>query len=136
MPLSTLQTAYGNTWFGNEHVDLIATTQVVWNVLWNKIQPQQRFMEESTDVAKIGFQSLRYNGSSLVVDQYAPAGAAWGLNTKYIQFWISTLKKYQFGFTGWKEAQNTDDVAGQYLFAGNLLNVAPRLMFQLGGITG
>jgi len=32
--------------------------------------------------------------------------------------------------------QNTDDVAGQYLFAGNLLNVAPRLMFQLAGVTG
>jgi hypothetical protein len=55
LPLSTLQTAYGNTWFGNEHVDLIAMTQVVWNVIWNKIQPQQRFMEESSDVAKVGF---------------------------------------------------------------------------------
>jgi len=102
--LSTLQTAYGNTWFGNEHVDLIVSNQDIWNIIWNKIQPQQRFMEESSDVAKVGFQSLRYNGSSLVVDQYAPTGKAWGLNTKYIQFWISTLKKYQFGFTGWKEA--------------------------------
>lgn len=136
LSLAAVQTAYGSTWFGNEHVDLIPTTQPVWDILWNKIQPQQRFLEESSDVAKIGFQALRYNGASIVVDQYAPTGVMWFLNTKYIQFWISTLPKYQFGFTGWKEAQNTDDVAGQYLFAGNLLFVAPRLNGQINGITG
>jgi hypothetical protein len=136
LSLSGVQTAYGSTWFGNEHVDLIPTTQPVWDILWNKIQPQQRFLEESSDVAKIGFQALRYNGASIVVDQYAPTGVMWFLNTKYIQFWISTLPKYQFGFTGWKEAQNTDDVAGQYLFGGNLLFVAPRLNGQINGITG
>jgi hypothetical protein len=130
-----MQTAYGSAWFGNEHVDLIVTTQAVWNIIWNKILPQQRFMEESTDVAKIGFQSMRWNGASICVDQYCPAGYIFGLNSKYIQFWISTLPKYQFGFTGFKEAQNTDDVAGQYLFAGNLLVPAPRLFFQLTGVT-
>jgi hypothetical protein len=134
--LKDVQTAYGATWFGNEHVDLIVTTQSIWDIFWNKLQPQQRFLEESSDVVKAGFQAIRYNGSSLTVDQYSPAGFMYGLNTKYIQFWISTLPKYQFGFTGWKEAQNTDDVAGQYLFAGNFLNVAPRLMFKLSGITG
>ena len=136
LALSQVQTAYGACWFGSEHVDLIATTQPVWDVFWNKIQPQQRFMEADTDVAKIGFQSMRYNGASVVVDMYIPAGFMFGLNTKYIQFWITTYPKYQFGFTGWKEAQNTDDVSGQYLFGGNLLFIAPRLMFKLSGITG
>jgi hypothetical protein len=136
LSLTSVQTAFGASWFGSEHVDMIATTQSVWDIFWQKIQPQQRFMEESSDVAKIGFQSFRFNGSSVVVDQYCPSGYMFGMNTKYIQFWISTLPKYQFGFTGWKEAQQTDDVAGQYLFAGNLLNVAPRLMFKLTGITG
>jgi len=129
-----MQTAYGASWFGNEHIDLIVSTQSVWNSIWEKMLPNQRFMEESTDVAKIGFQSMRWNGSSICVDQYAPAGYIFGLNTKYIQFWISTLAKYQFGFTGFKEAQNTDDVAGQYLFSGNLLFPAPRLNFMLTGV--
>jgi hypothetical protein len=136
LSLSAVQTAYGSCWFGNERVDLMPTTQAVWDTLWSKIQPQQRFNEESSDVAKIGFQSLRYNGASVVVDQYAPTGVLWFLNTKYIQFWVSTMRKYQFGFTGWKEAQNTDDVAGQYMFGGNMLVVAPRLMGQINGITG
>jgi hypothetical protein len=133
--LSALQTAYGSAWFGNEHVDLIAVTQPIWDILWNKIQPQQRFLETDTDVGKIGFQALRYNGASLCVDQYMPSGNTYGFNTKYIQFWISTLPLFQFGFTGWKEAQNTIDVSGQYLFAGNLLVVAPRLMFHLANTT-
>lgn len=133
--MAAFQTAYGAAWFGNEHVDLIVTTQTLWNIIWNKILPQQRYMEESTDVAKIGFQSLRWNGASVCVDQYCPANFIFGLNTKYIQFWISTLPKYQFGFTGFKEAQNTDDVAGQYLFAGNLLFPAPRLFFMFSAIT-
>ena len=136
LALANVQQAYGATWFGHEHIDLVATTQPVWDIFWSKIQPQQRFMEESTDVAKIGFQSMRFNGASVTVDQYCPAGKMFGLNTKYLQFWITTLPKYQFGFTGWKEAQNSDDVAGQYLFGGNILNVAPRLMFQLKGING
>jgi hypothetical protein len=133
--LSQLQTAYGAAWFGAEHVDLIATTQPLWDSIWSKIQPQQRFLEESSDVAKVGFQSLRFNGSSIVVDQYCPTGKIWGLNTAYIQFWISTLPLFQFGFTGWKEAQNSIDVCGQYAFGGNLLFVAPRLFFQLAGYT-
>jgi hypothetical protein len=136
LSLAAVQTAYGATWFGNERVDLMPTTQAVWDILWSKIQPQQRFNEETTDVAKIGFQSLRYNGASVVVDQYAPTGVLWFMNTKYIQFYISTMRKYQFGFTGWKEAQNTDDVAGQYLFGGNMVVSAPRLMGQIASITG
>lgn len=136
LALSNVQTAYGACWFGREHIDLMVSPQAVWDILWNKIQPQQRFREESSDVAKIGFQSMRFNGASLTVDQLCPTGKLWGLNTKFMQFWITTMPKYQFGFTGWKEAQNTDDVAGQYLFGGNLLNVGPRFMFKLAGITG
>jgi hypothetical protein len=136
LTLAAVQTAYGSAWFGREHVDLIVCPQTVWDIFWNKIQPQQRFREESSDVAKIGFQAMRYNGASVTVDQLCPTGVMWGLNTKFIQFWITTMPKYQFGFTGWKEAQNTDDVAGQYLFGGNLLNVGPRYMFKIKGITG
>ncbi len=136
LTLAALQTAYGAAWFGSEHVDLISTTQAVWDIIWNKIQPQQRFMEESSDVAKVGFMALKWNGASIVVDQYAAAGNIYGINTKHVQLWISTLPKYQFGFTGWKEAQNTDDVAGQFLFAGNIVVPAPRLFFRITGVTG
>lgn len=136
LALGQVQTAYGASWFGREHVDLLIMTQAIWDILWNKIQPQQRFREESSDVAKIGFQSMRFNGASATVDQLCPTGFMYMLNTKFIQFWITTMPKYQFGFTGWKESQNTDDVAGQYLFGGNMLVVGSRFMAKLSGITG
>lgn len=136
LSLADVQAAYGQAWFGNEHPDLIVTTQQVWDIFWNKIQPQQRFLEESSDVARIGFQAFTYNGATVVVDQYAPTGVMWLLNTKYIDFYVSSHPKYQFGFTGWKEAQNTDDVTGQYLYAGNLVVTAPRLQAKIVGITG
>jgi len=134
--LSQFQTAFGACWFGSEHPDLIPMTQPIWDILWNKIQPQQRFEEKDTDVAKIGFRAMRFNGASAVVDQYMPSGNAFLFNTKYIQFWITTYAKYQFGFTGWKENASNDDASGQYLFGGNLLVTAPRLMGKLYGITG
>ncbi len=129
-----MQTAFGATYIGNEHVDLIATTQDIWNIIYNKILPQQRFQESDNDVGKIGFSSLRWNGTSIVVDQYCPSGYIWGINTNYLQFWTSTLARYQFGFTGFKEAQGTDDMVGQYLWSGNYLVTSPRMFFQLNGV--
>ena len=134
--LTAVQKAFGSTWFGAEHVDLIIGQQNGWDQFWNKLQPMQRFMEESSDVAKAGFQSFRFNGAQVAVDQYAPSGELYGINTRNqnLLFYMSTLPKYQFGFTGWKEAQNTDDVAGQYLFGGNLLVPASRFNFRLTNI--
>jgi hypothetical protein len=85
----------GAAHFGNQRVDLIATTQDIWDMFWEKALPNQRFEEESSDVAKIGFKSLRLMGTSITVDQYCPAGYIFGLNTEHIQFWITTLPKYQ-----------------------------------------
>lgn len=133
--LSTVQTAFGSAWFGQEKPDMLVTTQPVWDAFWNKLQPQQRFNDETSDV-HVGFKSFYWNGAQVVVDQYLPVLGTpyqmYGLNTNYIYLYVTTVPKYQWGFTGWKEAQNTDDVCGQYLFGGNMVLAAPRLMFNLG----
>ena len=132
--LGAVQTAFGSAWFGVEKPDMLCTTQPVWDAFWNKLQPQQRFNDETSDV-HVGFRSFFWNGAQVVVDQYLPvlAGnyAMYGLNTSYIYLYVSDIPKYQFGFSGWKEAQNTDDVAGQYFYSGNMVISAPRLMFRL-----
>lgn len=134
--LKELNTAVGATWFGNQKVDLIVTTQAIWDLIFDKILPNQRYDDADADVAKAGFRTIRWCGIQIVVDQYCPAGYIFGINSNHMQFWITTLQKYQFGWTGFKESQNTDDQAGQYLFGGNFLFPAPRLFFQLNGITG
>jgi len=141
--LSTVQNAYGQAWFGSDHVDMICCTQSGFNNFWNSIQPLQRFMDTESDVGKIGFQSFRFNGAEVVIDKYMPgkdygtAGATtnfmYGLNTSYIEFYFSTNPRFQFGFTGFKEAQNSLDVAGQFLWAGDLIVPNPRTGFKLNG---
>lgn len=132
--LGAVQTAFGSAWFGQEKPDMLPTTQPVWDAFWNKLQPQQRFNDETSDV-HVGFRSFFWNGAQVVVDQHLSILGGnftmFGLNTNYIYLYLSDVPKYQFGFTGWKEAQNTDDVAGQYLFGGNMVIAAPRLMFHL-----
>lgn len=92
----------GGCWFGREHVDILVSDQNSWNWFFNKLQPMQRFNEESSDVAKSGFRSFQFVGAQVVVDQYAPAGNMYGINSKSenLAFYSSTLKRYQFGFTG------------------------------------
>ncbi len=136
LSLPEAQTAYGATWFGNQHADLIVTTQAVWDILWNKFQPQQRVLDESSDVGKIGFQALKFNAATLVVDQYCPAGKMFFLNTDYTQFWISNDQLWGFGFDPWRGAQTTMDVVGKYCYAGNILITNPRFFAQLTDIVG
>lgn len=135
--LSKINEAFGHAWYGNQAPDLITVQQSGWNKLWNAIQPNQRFNEESSDLAEVGFRSFRFNGASVVVDKYMPEtgshGLMLGLNTKYMEFYISDNPKFQMGFTGFKEAQNTPNLAGQFLFSGNLVVPNPRTCFKLVG---
>ena len=131
--LGTVQTAWSNAWFGSDHVDLITCTLAGWNNFWNAIQPLQRYMDTQSDVGKIGFMTFRFNNSEVVYDMYMPAQKMYGFNTNYIEWYNSTNPRFQFGFTGFKEAQDSIDVSGQYLWAGNIVVPSPRTGFKLAG---
>ncbi len=131
--LQTIQTAYGASWFGSDHVDLICATQNGWNNFWNSIQPLQRYMDTQSDLGKIGFQTFRFNGAEVVIDKYMPVNFMYGMNTSYIEWYHSDNPRFQYGFTGFKEAQNSIDVSGQFLYAGNLVVPNPRTGFKLLG---
>lgn len=132
--LKTVSNAIGQSWFGSEYVDLILVQQNGWQRVWNAIQPNQRYQDQNGDVAKIGFKSFRINGmSEVVVDKYMPDNLMLGLNTNYLEMYISAREKFQFGFTGFKEPVNGIDLAGQFLFAGNLMVPNPRTCFKLIG---
>lgn len=131
--LAAVQTAYGAAWFGSDHPDLIAATQPGWNNFWNAIQPLQRYMDTDSDVGKIGFQSFRFNASQVVIDKYMPDNFMYLLNTSYIEWYNSSNPRFQFGFTGFKESQNTIDVAGQFLWAGDIVVPNPRTGAKLFG---
>lgn len=142
--LDDLNRAYGFAWFGSDAPDLLVTTQGAYNRIWKATTPNQRYMERDTVLAKVGFQSFRFNGAEVVISKYfqdavtgygagSGLGGILGLNTKYIEMYVSDNPKFKFGFTGFKEAQNTLDVSGQFLFAGNLIYVSPRTGFKMVG---
>ena len=132
--LQAVNTAYGSAWFGADHPDLIVATQNGWNLIWNAIQPNQRYYDTESDIGHAGFQAFRFNAAEVVVDKYMPTGTngvMFGLNTKYIEWYFSTNQKFQFGFTGFKEAANTIDVAGQFLVGNQLVVPNPRSGFKI-----
>lgn len=133
--MSDLNAAIGAATFGQSGPNIMVGTQAVWNVFWNKIQPQQRFLDKDSAVAMAGFKSVRVDGIPMVVDQYAAAGVLYGLDSSFLKLWISEDPAFHFGFTGFKEAVNTVDVSGQYLFGGNMIYSNPRVSFQLLDIT-
>ena len=128
--LATVNNAYGNAWFGSDHPDLICATQNGWNNFWNSIQPLQRYLDTESDVGKIGFQSFRFNAAEVVIDKYMPANFMFGMNTSYIEWYHSDNPRFQYGFTGFKEAQNSIDVSGQFLYAGDIVVPNPQDRFQ------
>jgi len=133
--IPTLQKAYGQATFGNRQPNLIATTQAIYNSLYNKMVPAQRVMDTTSDLFSIGFQALRFNNQRLAVDQYVPSGDVFGMNVDYLNAHISEQELFGFGFTGFKELPNSVDAAGQLCFGGDIVVSAPRLGFILTNVT-
>lgn len=119
--------------YGRQYVDLLVVNNATWHNIWNSTIPYQRFNEESSDLAKVGMKAFRFNEADVVIDHYMPSGICFGLNTKSIKLYVSADEKYRFGFTGFKTAQNNDNLTGQFLAAVALTVPNPRFNFKLIG---
>lgn len=146
-----LEEDYNNVVIGDEYPNLMVTTNLGMSYIKEKFQPQWRV---ETQDPKIGFNGVKFNQAMIIQSQYAPGTAAnqtdanlgtnytaagetlFYLNTKYWRLWITDDPEFGFGFTGFKPAQDTLIVAGQYLFTGNVTCQAPRLQKQVYAITG
>ena len=147
-----LERAYTSVIIGNEHPDLIITTNNGFSYIKMAFQAQQRFETTNPD---LGFSGIKFNGATIMPDQYAPGARTattpdtdlgysaiaagetiWFLNTKYIRFYVSTDSLFGFGFTGWVPAQDNSVVVGHYKFCGNLTVQSPRYMRYLYAVTG
>jgi hypothetical protein len=151
-----LEHSYQSCVIGEEHPVIGVTTNRCMGYINENFQPQQRIdAKEPT----IGYTGIKFKDATIVQDQYAPGvdgvddpdignyyqsggevfmwlnPGAEGENAHFRLF-IATSEKYQFGFTGFKVAQDSTVVAGQILFGGQFTVRTPRLMRILHGITG
>jgi hypothetical protein len=119
---------------GNEHADLIITTQAIWNKWWERAQPSQRFNSgDANRPINIGFSQIDMNGAGVVVDNHCPAGHVYFLNTKFIKLCIHPRRF--FTPTGWKYPTNQDSAIQQLFFGGELVVSSPRMQVLLTNVS-
>ena len=119
---------------GAEKPDLLITTQTLWDALWTRVQPQQRYPNPSQeDIANVGFSVININGAAVTVDSHCTSGYLFGLNTKYIEFIVGEGK--DFYVRGPYEMYNQDGFTAQILLYCELIVQSPRLCFQASGLT-
>jgi hypothetical protein len=133
--LSGLNVEYGRATINPAKVDLILTTQTIWDKIWDRSQPSQRFSagSEHNDLTKLGYSVVKFNGADVVPDTHVPSGYIYGLNTNFLELVI--LRGRNMVFEGWFRPANLDQRIGQVLWSGQLRGRAPRLNFVMTGIT-
>ena len=134
--IPTIQGLYGRTTIENEKDDLLLTTQTIWDALFNRVQPQQRYPVGPgpwDDLARIGFESIKFQRAAVLVDSHVQSGRMYGLN---LNTWKLVVNKQRPGvFRGWMPITNQDKRVNQMWWSGNLVCQSPRLNFQARGLT-
>lgn len=150
-----LEHSYLSCVIGEEHPVIGVTTNRGMGYIGENFQPMQKV---DTIEPTIGYTGYKFKKATIVESQYAPgadgvndadlgnynasAETFWWLNPgpagedAYFKLRIAASPKYQFGFTGFKVAQDNTSVAGQILFGGNCTGRAPRLSRALYGLNG
>ena len=83
LTLLQMATAYNSTSVGNDHPDVILTTQTLFEKYESLLQPQLRYTDTKT--ADAGFQNLLFKSAPIMYDTHCTAGVMYFLNSKYIK---------------------------------------------------
>lgn len=77
-----MTTAYNTVSVGNDHPDMIMTTQTLFEKYESLLTPQLRYTDTKT--ADSGFQNLLFKAAPVVYDVDCPTGNMYFLNSKYL----------------------------------------------------
>ena len=132
--IPVLQTQYGKATIENEKPNLIVVQQNLWDALFNRVQPLQRYPTGSgfDELARIGFDAIKFQRAAVVVDSHVQSGRAYGLNTRFIKLIVHQSRN---GSTRpWMPTSNKDERVMQIVWAGNVVVSGPRFHFQQRGL--
>ncbi len=82
LTLAQMATAYNSVSVGNDHPDMVLTTQTLYEKYESLLQPQLRYTDTKT--ADAGFQNLLFKAAPVVYDTHCTAGVVYFLNSKYL----------------------------------------------------
>lgn len=93
LTLAQMATAYNSVSVGNDHPDLVLTTQTLFEKYESLLQPQLRYTDTKT--ADAGFQNLLFKAAPVTYDVHCTSGVMYFLNSKYITLVGHTGKWFQ-----------------------------------------
>ena len=82
LSLAQMATAYNSVSVGNDHPDVVLTTQALYEKYEALLQPQLRYTDTKT--ADAGFQNLLFKAAPVMYDVHCTAGVVYFLNSKYL----------------------------------------------------
>jgi hypothetical protein len=82
LTLAQMSTAYNSVSVGNDHPDMVLTSQTLFEKYEALLQPQLRYTDTKT--ADAGFQNLLFKAAPVVYDEHCTAGVVYFLNSKYL----------------------------------------------------
>ena len=82
LTVAQMNTAYNSISVGNDHPDLLMTTQTLFEKYESLLQPALRFTD--TKYADMGFQNMLFKAAPVMYDVHSTAGVFYFLNTKYL----------------------------------------------------
>lgn len=116
LTLAQMATAYNTVSVGNDHPDMILTTQTLFEKYEALLVPNLRFTDTRT--ADAGFQNLLYKAAPVAYDVHAPAGTMFFLNSKYLTL-VGHSGKW-FAQTSFVSPEDVDAKYALILCYGNL----------------
>jgi hypothetical protein len=117
LTLLQMATAYNSVSVGNDHPDLILTTQTLFEKYESLLQPQLRYTDTKT--AEAGFQNLLFKGAPIMYDVHAPAGTMYFINSKYVKL-VGHSDKW-FAQTDFVRPENQDARFALIMCYGNMV---------------
>ena len=93
LTLAQMSSLYNSVSVGNDHPDLLLTTQTLFEKYEALLQPQLRYTDTKT--ADAGFQNLLFKAAPVMYDTGCTAGVFFFLNSKYLTLCGHSAKWFQ-----------------------------------------
>ena len=116
LTLAQMATAYNSVSVGNDHPDVLLTTQTLFEKYEALLQPQLRYTDTKT--ADAGFQNLLFKAAPVMYDVHCQSGTFYFLNSKYITL-VGHSDKW-FSQTAFISPEDTDARYALIMCYGNL----------------
>jgi hypothetical protein len=116
LSLAQMTTAYNSVSVGNDHPDMVLTTQTLFEKYESLLIPQLRYTD--TNTANAGFQNLLFKSAPVTYDAHCPTGNVYFVNSKYISL-VGHSQKW-FANTPFVRPENMDARYALIMCYGNL----------------